>query len=69
MGMTLIASVLGSTNLVADIPGYGELIEAGEMDLDVLVSDHFRLDEINEAMAKLHHGEVLKPIVDICEAA
>ena len=68
-GKRLLASVLGSTNFVAELPRYVALIEAGEVDLDVLLSDHFRLDEINEAMARLQAGDVVKPIIDIGEAA
>lgn len=69
MGKKLIASVLGSTNFVRDMPRYGALVEAGEVKLDVLMSDHFSLGDINIAMEKLHKNEVLKPIIDIGDAA
>lgn len=68
MGKRLVASVLGSTNFLRDIPLYGSLVESGEVKLDVLMSDHFSLGDINVAMSKLHKGEVLKPIIDIGEA-
>ena len=68
-GKRLLASVLGSTNFLTDLPRYVALIEAGEINLDILLSDHFRLDEINEAMARLGAGDVVKPIIDIGEAA
>ena len=68
MGKRLVASVLGSTNFLRDMPKYGALIESGEVKLDVLTSDHFSLSDINVAMSKLHQGEVLKPIIDIGEA-
>lgn len=68
-GKRLLASVLGSTNFLTDLPRYVALIEAGEINLDILLSDHFRLDEINEAMARLQSGDVVKPIIDIGEAA
>lgn len=69
MGKRLVASVLGSTNFLRDMPKYGALVESGDVRLDVLMSDHFSLSDINVAMSKLHQGEVLKPIIDIGEAA
>ena len=69
MGKRLVASVLGSTNFLRDMPKYGALVESGDVKLDVLMSDHFSLSDINVAMSKLHQGEVLKPIIDIGEAA
>ena len=49
--------------------GAGAVFESGEVDVDILLSEHFRLDEINEAMARLQAGDVVKPIIDIGEAA
>ena len=69
MGKRLVASVLGSTNFLRDLPKYGALIESGDVNLDPLTSDHFSFNDINVAMSKLHNGEVLKPIIDIGEAA
>ena len=69
MGKKLVASVLGSTNFLRDMPKYGALVESGTVNLDVLMSDHFSLSDINMAMEKLHKGEVLKPIIDIGDAA
>ena len=69
MGKRLIASVLGSTNFLRDLPRYGALVESGDVKLDFMLSDHFRLDDINVALSKLHNGEVMKPIIDIGESA
>lgn len=69
MGKRLVASVLGSTNFVRDIPEYGGLVESGKLDLDIFMTDHFSLEDINSAMTKLHAGEVMKPIIDIGDAA
>ena len=69
MGKRLVASVLGSTNFLRDLPKYGALIESGDVNLDPLTSDHFSFNDINVAMSKLHDGEVLKPIIDIGQAA
>jgi len=68
MGKRLVASVLGSTNFLRDLPRYGALIESGDVILDPLTSDHFSFDDINMAMSKLYNGEVLKPIIDIGQA-
>ena len=46
-----------------DLPKILKLVESGVVDLNKVVSNRFKLDEINEAYEALDKGEILRGIV------
>jgi alcohol dehydrogenase len=40
------------------------LYEAGQLQLDEMVTRRYRLDDINEAYADLRNGEIIRGVVD-----
>ena len=57
LGKTLVGSHGGDAEPARDIPRYVGLCESGKLDLAPLVTDRFKLDEINQAIAKIRSGE------------
>ena len=53
----LIGSVYGSGDPLKDIERLVELHQAGGLKLDELTTRRYRLDQVNEALAALAHGE------------
>ena len=60
---TLTGSYMGSTNLQNDIPRLINLYQAGKLKLDELITRHYRLEEINEAISAVERGEALRNII------
>jgi S-(hydroxymethyl)glutathione dehydrogenase/alcohol dehydrogenase len=46
-----------------DIPRYVRLVQAGRLDLDRLITHEFRLEQINEAVARVRSGEAGRVLV------
>jgi S-(hydroxymethyl)glutathione dehydrogenase / alcohol dehydrogenase len=62
-GKTIVPSLYGSANARRD---YGRLLDlwrAGRLDLDGMISHRLRLDEINQAMAGLGNGDVIRQVI------
>jgi S-(hydroxymethyl)glutathione dehydrogenase / alcohol dehydrogenase len=59
----LTSSQMGSTNFAVQVPKLVELYKAGKLKLDELISGHFKLDQINEAIAEVERGEALRNII------
>jgi len=59
----LIGSFMGATNLQQDIPDLINLYQTGGLKLDELVSGHFPLEKINEAMALTEKGEGFRNVI------
>jgi len=59
----LTGSFMGSTNLQVDIPKLIELYQAGKLKLDELITKHYRLEQINEAIESVERGEALRNII------
>ncbi len=57
----------GSTRLNIDIPRLVELYREGKLKLDELISGHYTLDKINDAIESTSKGEVVRNIVMIGE--
>lgn len=57
-GKTITGSHGGEAQPSVDIPRYVRLVEAGKLALDMLITHHFPLDEINEAIAQMRSGHV-----------
>ena len=61
----LTGCVMGGVTLRRDIPKYMEMYRAGQIDVDALLSNKFRLDDIQEALDDSERG-ALKNIV-VCD--
>lgn len=61
---TLKGSYMGSCVPVRDIPRYVELLRAGRLPVDALLSEHVPLDAINEALDRLADGRTVRQIVE-----
>ena len=55
---SLIGSFCGSCTPDEDIPRFLKWYESGDLDLDALVTERFKLDQINDAVAALEAGEI-----------
>lgn len=63
MQKTVTQLYLGSTNTRRDIPVYAEMYLAGKLDLDRLVTQEIKLDDINDAYGQLERGEVIRSVI------
>ena len=57
-GKTISGSHGGETIPNEDIPRYQKLFDAGRIQLKPLITDHFKLEEINTAIQKMRNGEI-----------
>ena len=57
-GKTISGSHGGETVPHEDIPRYQKLLDAGRIQLKPLITDHFKLEEINSAIQKMRSGEI-----------
>ena len=64
LGKKLTGSVMGSVTLRRDIPKYMDMYRRGQIDIDALLSNRFKLDDIKEALDDSERG-ALKNVV-IC---
>jgi S-(hydroxymethyl)glutathione dehydrogenase / alcohol dehydrogenase len=62
-GRTLTGSAIGAIRSRLDIPRIIELYQAGLLKLDELMSGHFRFDQINEAIASMEKGDVIRNVL------
>jgi S-(hydroxymethyl)glutathione dehydrogenase / alcohol dehydrogenase len=60
---SILGCWMGSTNLKNDIPKLVSLYKQGKLKLDELITKHYKLEEINEAMAAVERGEALRNII------
>ncbi len=61
---TIIGSYLGSAVPANDIPRYAQLWLDGKLPVEKLISNHIRLDDINEAMDELDRGQALRQVIE-----
>jgi S-(hydroxymethyl)glutathione dehydrogenase/alcohol dehydrogenase len=59
----VIGSRMGSTRLRVDIPRLVELYRHGRLKLDELITARYPLERINEAIAAMETGEVLRNVI------
>lgn len=59
----IIGSKMGETRVKMDIPWLVSQYRQGKLLLDELVSHRFGLEEINEAIAEVERGEVLRNVI------
>lgn len=62
-GRRLTGSAMGAAEPRRDIPRLIELYRAGRFKLDELVSGHYALDDINEAIASMERGEAIRNVI------
>src|SRR5690349_9879800 len=62
-GGALKSSWYGDCLPTRDFPMLTELYLQGRLDLDAFVSEEIRLDQVEDAFAKMHRGEVLRSVV------
>lgn len=60
---TIAGSFMGSTNLKNDVPTLIEQYEQGQLKLEELITNRYRLDQINEAIAETRSGTVLRNVI------
>ncbi len=59
----ITSSTMGTTKLSVDVPKLVDLYKAGQLKLDELITDHYPLDRINEAIESVERGEALRNII------
>lgn len=59
----LLGSKMGSAVLSRDVPRLIELYQAGVLDLDRMVSNVYAVEEINEAIAEVRTGQVIRNLI------
>jgi S-(hydroxymethyl)glutathione dehydrogenase/alcohol dehydrogenase len=59
----LTGSNMGSTNMKIDIPQLVTLYQAKKLKLDELISGHYPLEKINEAIESVEKGEALRNVI------
>jgi len=58
-GKTLTGSLAGSGRSAEDLPLFAEWYEQGHLKLDMLVTERYPLEEVNEAVERLMAGKIL----------
>ena len=56
-------TMMGSSNIIVDIPRYISLYKAGRLKLDELITARYPLDRINEAIEHMASGRALRTLV------
>ncbi|WP_018655478.1 alcohol dehydrogenase catalytic domain-containing protein [Actinomadura flavalba] len=62
-GKSLKASLYGGCDLKRDIPRFVDLWRAGRLDIEGLISRRIGFEEINDAVAALRAGDVIRQVV------
>jgi len=59
----ILGSKMGSTRLSVDVPRLLDLYQAGQLQLDELITERYPLERINDAIASVERGEALRHVV------
>ncbi|GAA4578670.1 Zn-dependent alcohol dehydrogenase [Planotetraspora phitsanulokensis] len=62
-GKNILSSLYGGADVRRDFPFFANLYKAGKLDLESMISSRIRLADLNDAVAALRSGEVLRQIV------
>lgn len=62
-GKNLLSSLYGEADVRHDFPYFAELYKSGQLDLESMISARIKLTDLNDAVAALRGGEVLRQIV------
>ncbi|HZQ32634.1 MAG TPA: Zn-dependent alcohol dehydrogenase [Mycobacterium sp.] len=60
----LVGTVYGSCNPKVDVPRFARMYQAGQLQLDEMITQRYRLDDINEAYADLLNGKIIRGVID-----
>lgn len=60
----VIGCAYGSADIHRDIPRLIELYQQGKLLLDELISNRITLDQVNDGMDAIHHGEVARTVIE-----
>ena len=63
LNQRILGSKMGSSRIQVDIPYLVSLYRQGRLKLDELISGRYRLEEINEAIALVKRGDVLRNVI------
>ncbi len=63
-GKTFTGCLFGSANIAHDVPRLVASYQAGEFELDALISETFSLEQVNEGLATLGAGDTVSAVVD-----
>jgi Zn-dependent alcohol dehydrogenase len=63
LNQRILGSKMGTSVIARDIPALLERYEAGEVELDGLISRRFPLDQINEAIDEVRAGAALRNVI------
>jgi Zn-dependent alcohol dehydrogenase len=59
----IVGCSMGSTRLSVDVPRLVRLYQEGRLKLDELITERYRLERINEAIAAVERGDVLRNVI------
>ena len=62
-GQRILGSKMGSSRLAVDVPRLVALYQAGRLKLDELISARYSLHDINQAIAEVNRGKVLRNVI------
>lgn len=62
-GKRILGCYFGSTHVRRDVPRLVELIEAGRLDIESMVSRRISLDEVDEGFRAMAAGEVIRTVI------
>ncbi len=62
-GKSMVGCTGGFMRTAIDLPRYVDLYMQGEIPLDKLVTHHFKLEDINDAVDALKKGEAIKAVI------
>jgi NDMA-dependent alcohol dehydrogenase len=60
----LAGTVFGSCNPRADIPRFARMYQAGQLQLDEMITKRYRLDDINDGYDDLRSGKIIRGVID-----
>jgi len=63
-GKKIQGSLLGSTRFPIDMPRLVQMYLDGLLDLDTMVAERIRLEDVNEALAKLRKGDSVRSVIE-----
>jgi len=55
----------GASDPDVDVPKFAALYRAGKLPLEKLLTDRYRLDQINQALDDLEAGRVMRPLIEV----
>ena len=63
-GKKIQGSLLGSTRFPIDMPRLVQMYLDGLLDLDTMVAERIKLEDVNEALAKLRKGDSVRSVIE-----